>query len=95
MRRRKRRVRSRKRKNKIYSFRFGIDQTPAWMNSFIESRYAIPCSAKTFGPNNKKVHQKWLFIQNEKEQLASKGDIITLTKAGTLIVSHSNTEFSV
>lgn len=95
MRRRKRGARSRRRKIKSYSFRFGVDQTPAWMNSFIESKYAIPCSAKTFGPNNKKIHQKWLFIQNEKEQLASKGDIITLTKAGTLVVSHTYTEFSV
>lgn len=95
MRKRNRRARSRRRKTKSYSFRFGIDQTPEWMNSFIEAKYAIPCSAKTFGPNNKKVHQKWLFIQNEKEQLASKGDTITLTKAGTLIVAHNHTDFSV
>lgn len=68
-------------------FRFGVDETPPWMDSFIKKNYAIPCSAKSFGPNNKRINQKWLYIQNKKKQLASKGDLIILTKSGSLIVS--------
>lgn len=94
MRRRRRGSRSRRRYSKTRSFRFGVDQIPSWMNSFIESKYVILCSAKIFGPDNKKIHQKWLFIQNDKEQLASKGDVISLTKSGTLVVNASKQEFT-
>ena len=83
----------RKRKTSV-SFRFGVDQTPGWMNDFIRSKYAIPCSAKIFGPNNRKIQQKWLFIENERKQLASKGDIVTLTRQGTLEVRYANKKYS-
>lgn len=87
MRKRRNRKKSVSKKKKyIKSFRFGVDETPSWMNPFFNSNYAIPCSAKVFGPNNKKIHQKWIYISNQEGQLASKGDVINLTREGTLKV---------
>lgn len=81
---------SKRKHPRSHVFRFGVDQTPSWLNPFIEKKYVIPCSAKIFGPNNKKIHQKWLYIQNGKNQLASKGDLIILTKSGNLVVNAQN-----
>lgn len=89
MRRHRKNPRS-KRKTHYPSFRYGVDDTPAWMDSFINSKYVIPCSAKVFGPNNKIIHQKWLYIGNCDQQLAGKGDCIIMTREGTLRVIPGN-----
>lgn len=86
MRKHRRKSRSKKKISLYPSFRFGIDEIPPWMHNFINTKYAIPCCAKVFGPNNHIIHQKWMYIGNQEKQLASKGDCITLTREGTLRV---------